>query len=285
MEEISKYDSKLIQTRHGKIHYLIFDSENAPLIVVLPGFTIPAEAYIPFCSNVHKYGFSVIIIDYWGRGGSSNPTNINYSLSSQISLVQLLFDHLQITKCHIIGISYGSSVAAGIVSRSIDIVDKLVFVSPLQFTDGMPSPLQKLVLGTPYLGPLILSHASTSMVPELIKNQFQNPTEFTEIIDKISQICIDQFKNKGHASAISKSIASYDESEIEHSFASLSAVNKKMMILVGIEDKLVNYTECKSWYNRWIQNANFVDCDDIGHLMFFEKQTKVVKGIAKFLSS
>ena len=285
-EEPAKYESKIIETRRGKIHYLEWTSENSPIIIVLPGFTIPALAYTAIGDDFQDYGFSVIIVDYWGRGETGAPTDGKYSLSSQISLVLTLINQLRITKCNIVGISYGAAVAAGLVSLVTEKIDKMAFISPLQFTTEMPTHLQKFVLGAPDIGPMILSWTAPTMVPQLVKYHFQNPDEVPESVERITKICIDQFKSGNlHPYAISKSIAAFEESDIEHSFAGLSAVNKKMIVLIGAEDKLVSASECQSWWTRWIQNASILNCDDLGHLMYFEQESQVAKSIAKFILS
>ena len=124
------------------------------------------------------------------------------------------------------------------------------------------------------------------MIPQLVKNHFQNPDECPEIVERVTKACVDEFKNnKSHSYAISKSISSFEESDIEHSFAGLSTVNKKMVVIIGADDKLVNSSECQTWWNRWIQNASILNCDDLGHLMYFEQESQVAKSIYKFISS
>ncbi|OHT12367.1 Clan SC, family S33, methylesterase-like serine peptidase [Tritrichomonas foetus] len=282
-DEQEDYSSKFAQTRRGNIHYLEFQQEGAPTICILPGFTMPAQLYVSMGKSLHSYNFSVIIVDYWGRGETMSPSDGNFALSSQISLVSTLLEHLQISKCHIIGISYGAAVASGLVSRSPDLVDKMAFISPLHFTDDSPSPLQKFVLGTSYIGPMILNWAAPSIIPDQIKAQFVHPEKHPEIVKEATRICLEQFKkNKSHAYAISKSISQFDNSDIEQVFAGLSTVNKKMLVFIGIDDRLINLTECKSWWTRWIQNAVICDCDDLGHLMYLEKERMVTKRLAKF---
>ena len=121
---------KFIETRHGKIHYLEWTSENSPLIIILPGFTIPAIAYSPLGSDLKECGFGVIIVDYWGRGETGLPSDGRYCLSSEISLVLTLINQLRITKCNIVGISYGAAVAAGLVTLITDKIDKMALDSP-----------------------------------------------------------------------------------------------------------------------------------------------------------
>ena len=280
--EKSEMASKFVDTRRGKIHYLHFARPGSPCALILPGFTMTSPLYAKLARRLNGYDIDVIVVDYWGRYESDIPNDGNFSLSSQISLVSSLLDGLGVSRCHVIGVSYGAAVASGLVSRMPDVVEKMVFISPLHFTNDGPSPLQKFILGAPYLGPKVLAWAAPVLVPEQVRAMFGDEKKYAEAISRAADICLKQFSDKSHAYAISKSIADFDMRDVDQVFAALSKVNKRIMVFFGSKDPVVNLLDCKSWWNRWVQNAVIVNCNDHGHLLYLEKEKYVAKKISKF---
>jgi pimeloyl-ACP methyl ester carboxylesterase len=109
---------------HGRIHYRSLSLDGAPHICILPGFTIPSSLYVPIARFLHSEGYSISIIDYWGRGFSDSRDDSNYSLDSHISILPLFLAHLQLTKSSFIGFSYGAAVLAGFSSKHLSLLQK-----------------------------------------------------------------------------------------------------------------------------------------------------------------
>ena len=270
---------------HGKIHYRQLEGDSESTIVILPGFTMPSALYWGLAQSLHADGHSVIVVDYWGRGFSEARNDKNYSLDSHIWLVFSLLRHLQIQRSSFIGVSYGAAVLAGVAARHPEIVDKLVFISPLHFTNETPTALQKVVLGTPSLGPIILRMTALKMVPQQISKQFSNPKENKELVQAVSRICMQEYHQSwAKVDAISKAIAAFEVADVEQAFAGVANVNKRMLVLIGENDALVNLGECKAWWARWIQNANLQVIEGAGHLLFIEKSKEVAAGLRTFFS-
>lgn len=269
----------------GKVHYRRFEIEDAPVVVILPGFTMPSSLYVPLAQDLYENKFSVIIVDYWGRGHSEPRKDGNYSLCAHINLLINLLDHLHIKKCNFIGISYGAALVSGLVSQAPDYVDKIAFISPLHFTDESPTPLQKFTLGMSYLGPMLLRFAAPRQIPQQIRNQFAKPEENEKVIQQISELCLNQYQtNWAHANVISRAIGMFDAAEVEQSISCLASVNKKMLVMLGEKDQIIHIDECKAWWTRWIQNARIVVVEDVGHFMFIEKLYDTTSQLVSFLN-
>ena len=268
---------------HGKIHYRQLESEGGSSIVILPGFTMPSAIYWELAQALHEDGHSVIVVDYWGRGFSEMRNDKNYSLDSHISLVFSLLRHLHIERSSFIGVSYGAAVLAGLSSRHPEIVDKLAFISPLHFTNESPTALQKFVLGTPSLGPMILRMTALKMVPQQITRQFAEPDMNKELVHAVSRVCMQEYRGSwAKVDVISKAIAAFEVGDIEQAFAGVANVNKRMLVLIGERDALINIGECKAWWARWIQNANLQVIEGAGHLLFLEKSKEVAADLKTF---
>ncbi|KAH0794405.1 alpha/beta hydrolase [Histomonas meleagridis] len=274
-----------LPSQNGKIHYRDFRRENAPVVCLLPGFTMPSNLYCPLANELMNNGFSVLVIDYWGRGFSEHPNDGNFGLSSYITEVLSLLSYLQVKKCHLIGFSYGAVVAAGLVSKSPELIDKMIFISPL-FSSNSPSPLQKFTLGTRFLGPLVLKFTYSLTIPEQISQQFYSPTSCEEIVKSVANVCMKQFQTSwSNTCAISKSIASYDQNEIDQTITVLANVNKRMMVILGDHDNLMDIDDSKDWWSKWVPNSEIAISEESGHLLFLEKQKETIDKILPFLNA
>jgi pimeloyl-ACP methyl ester carboxylesterase len=85
--------------------------------------------------------FHVIAPDMVGFGYSDRPKGVNYSLDTWADQTLGLMDTLGIEKAHLIGNSFGGSIALRIASRHPDRVGKLVLMGamgvPFEITEGL----------------------------------------------------------------------------------------------------------------------------------------------------
>jgi pimeloyl-ACP methyl ester carboxylesterase len=271
-------------SRQGKIHYRGIFKDGAPMIIIVPGFTMPSGLYWPMAEDLHRAGFSVAILDYWGRGHSDGRNDGNLSLGGHIEMVRFLVTHLQISKCSFIGVSYGAAVVAGVAISSPGLVHKIAFVSPLGFMRDSPSSLQKFVLGTPYLGPLVLRLSAPNMVRAQIAQQL--PRSPPSLTNRVSDICLSQFRNGyNRLKILSRAIGQFDEKDIDQSMSSVAELNLKFLILMGSEDTLVNVEESRGWWSRWGRSATIHVEENCGHLLFLEKPQCVCTLLTDFFAS
>lgn len=276
-------------SKKGKIHYRQLFVENgdpAKKVCILPGFTMSSSLYLMIASELNKNGYEVVIADYWGRGFSEFPSDDDFSLGSYVDEVIMLMKHLNFEKCNLIGFSYGGVVAAGIALKKENIVDKLLLVSPLFFQKNEPSPLQKFTLGTSLIGPFILKMTASNSVPNQIEQQFCFPSRCDNIVKGATQICMKQYKKSWDGcSAISKSIADYDANEILQTAIDLKDINKKMMIIFGEQDCLIEVKNAKAWWGKWIPSVKINIIEDGGHLVFLENMNDTLFLLLDFLKN
>lgn len=85
--------------------------------------------------------FHVIAPDMVGFGYSDRPKGVNYSLDTWADQTLGLMDTLGIEKAHLVGNSFGGSIALRIASRHPDRVGKLVLMGamgvPFEITEGL----------------------------------------------------------------------------------------------------------------------------------------------------
>jgi len=115
-----------------RIHYLDLQAqEKADLITEIPivfvhGFTMDHRSWHPQAEFFRK-NFRVIIPDSRGHGLSEAPIT-GYSRDDRAQDLQKLFDHLQIDKVHLVGLSMGGTTAIGFALKYQDRLKSLTLI-------------------------------------------------------------------------------------------------------------------------------------------------------------
>lgn len=103
----------------GVTHYeLVRPSDSAPIVLMIPGLTVPMAVYNNNVQALHDAGYATLRYDFYGRGLSDRPL-LKYTSSMYAKQTVELLDSLGITESvHILGISLGGAIAAEIVSQT-----------------------------------------------------------------------------------------------------------------------------------------------------------------------
>lgn len=113
----SELGGDYIELSKGVTHYeLIHPSDTAPLVLLIPGLTVPMAVYKNNTAALQEAGYSTLRYDFYGRGLSDRP-KLKYTSSVYAEQTVELLDSLGITgPIHLIGISLGGAIAAEIVA-------------------------------------------------------------------------------------------------------------------------------------------------------------------------
>ena len=108
------------------IHYV--EAGEGPPILLIPGAFSTYRHWnrvIPYLSKHYK----LICMDYLGAGDSDKPrSGFNYTIEEQTDLIVKMIEMLQISKVHILGVSYGGAIALNLAARYPEKVDKIVSI-------------------------------------------------------------------------------------------------------------------------------------------------------------
>ena len=96
----------------GITHYQIAGPDDAPLVVMLHGFSVPNFIWDPTFDALAQAGYRVLRYDFFGRGYSDRP-HLDYDLDLFTRQLVDLLDALEIETCRaVFGLSMGGVVAA-----------------------------------------------------------------------------------------------------------------------------------------------------------------------------
>jgi len=128
-----------LSTSQGKIAYYTFtpattvnhsDTASSPRVLLLHGVQTPALGLVPLSSSLRTSfpDAEFVLVDLWGHGLSSTPV-APHSPSLFHFLIDSVLSSLQWPSCHLIGYSFGGSLATSYITSSASRAAKISSVS------------------------------------------------------------------------------------------------------------------------------------------------------------
>jgi pimeloyl-ACP methyl ester carboxylesterase len=104
--------SRFAEVEGVRVHYQEAGDRNAPVIILIHGFTASTLVWSEVLLPIAESGFRVIVPDLAGFGFSDKPKAGEYTLEWHARLIVGLMDSLYIESATLVGNSYGGAVAA-----------------------------------------------------------------------------------------------------------------------------------------------------------------------------
>jgi pimeloyl-ACP methyl ester carboxylesterase len=123
----SKYgQDRFIVVQNRNIHY-VETGEGQPVLLI-PGAWSTYRYWNRITPLLSKH-YRLLALDYLGAGDSDKPgSGFTYTVEEQADLIAGMIEALQVSKVHIIGTSYGGSIALNLAARYPDRVGKIVSI-------------------------------------------------------------------------------------------------------------------------------------------------------------
>ena len=146
--------SRFLEIEGVRVHYQEAGATNAPVLVLIHGFTasnfVWSDVLLPLAQN----GFRVIAPDLVGFGFSEKPKRGEYTVAAQARMIIGLMDQLGIERACLVGSSYGGAVAATCALDYGERVRRLVLVDAV-INDDIKHQLLMRLARTPLLGDVV----------------------------------------------------------------------------------------------------------------------------------
>ncbi len=115
-----------------KTVYYNYQKNQGETLVVLNGIMMSTQSWEPFMETWLK-DFSVLRLDFLDQG-QSDKMDQAYDQSLQVELLKALLDHLSLNKVHLMGISYGGSIALQFAASYQRYLSKLILFNAAAYT-------------------------------------------------------------------------------------------------------------------------------------------------------
>ena len=261
-------NGQFIQLTNGITHYEIAGADTAKVIILVHGFSVPAYIWGATFDSLVQQGFRVVRYDEFGRGYSDRP-HVDYTPAFYRKQLFDLIQSLKLkTPIHIAGLSFGGAVVTDFTVHYPSLVDKMILIDPVyRFRKaGGTEPVVNYVMA---IDPE--KQASGQL------EDFKYPEKFP---DWVKQYKI-QMEYKGFRHALISTLIHFPGDTIVANYRKLNALNKKILLIWGKEDKTITFNFSDS-LRKEVQ-MDFFPVADARHLPHLEKPGLVNQKIISFL--
>ena len=260
----------------GVVHYQIGGPEDAPVVVLVHGFSVPYYVWDPTFEALTAAGFRVLRYDLYGRGYSDRP-EVEYNLDLFTGQLEVLLIALGIDEpVALVGLSFGGPVVAAYAHGHPNQVRALVLIAPqvAPVSSGDIFPLN-----LPGVGEYIMAvYMAPSMLPDSQAKDFYRPERFPDWEGKYR----DQLQYAGFKRAILSTIRNMVWLDPPANYEALGRAGIPVLLIWGREDDTVSATDI-ALVREVIPEIEFLPVASAGHLPHYEQAGEVNPLLEDFL--
>jgi len=260
----------------GVVHYELAGPDDAPMVVLVHGFSVPYYVWDPTFEALTGAGFRVLRYDLYGRGYSDRP-EVEYDLGLFTRQLRDLLAALDVEEpVTLIGLSFGGPIVAQYANQYPQQVRGLVLIDPqvAQVSDGDIFPLN-----LPSVGEYIMSvYMAPVMLPGSQADDFYRPERFPDWEERYRL----QLEFVGFKRAILSTIRNMVDMQPLEEYRMLGKRGLPVMLLRGQEDETIS-VEHIELVRGAIPQAEFHSIPEAGHLPHFEQPGEVNALLVNFL--
>ncbi len=257
------------------VFYQVDGSDSSNTLLLLNGIMMSTKSWDPFVETFAKHS-RLLRVDFLDQGQSDKMTD-NYTQAIQVDLLAALLDHLDLSKVHVAGISYGGSIALQFAAKYGNRVDKLMLFNAVAKT----SPWLKAIgdgwneVAASRNG-LAYYHIA---IPMIYSPMFY--TKRLEWMEERKKLLVPLFSDETFLNAMTRLTKSAETHDVE---ATLKSIDNHTLIIASEEDYLTPPFEQVRLANA-LPNASLITFNDCGHASMYEKPDLFVSTILGFMQT
>ncbi len=266
--ERAKLPGAFIETPLGVVHYELAGPEDAALVVLVHGFSVPYFIWDPTFEALAAAGLRVLRYDLFGRGFSDRPL-ATYDEDLFDRQLGDLLDALGISQpVHLLGLSMGGIIVANFTDRHPERVQKLGFIDPAGFALNFSLTLRLVTL--PGIGEVLFSLFGDSTLLKGMASDFFTADLVSEFLESYKP----QMKYKGFKRAILSTMRSGILGDKLDVYKRVGMQARDVLLVWGREDETVPF-EYSAQLVEAIPQVQFYPIDGAGHVPHYEKAAEV----------
>lgn len=270
---------EFIQLSNGVVHYELGGPEDAPVVVLVHGFSVPYFIWDPTFEALKQAGFKVLRYDLYGRGYSDRPHQ-RYDLELFHRQLTDLLNTLGFERClAVVGLSLGGVIAAHFTVHNPSRVEKLILVDPAGFPVDIPGAFKLLLI--PGLGEVLFGMMDGKRLESAMSDDFYDPAHVKAFVDLYRP----PMQYKGFRRSIISTIrAGVVENGLEI-YRRLGRMEKPPVLLIwGEEDITVPFKFSKTFISL-VPRTQFHPIQNSGHIPHYEHAAQVNPILLEFLNA
>lgn len=261
----------------GVVHYELAGPEDAPVVVLVHGFSVPYFIWDPTFETLVEAGYRVLRYDLYGRGYSDRP-HARYDTVLFYRQLDSLLNKLGIETCRaVFGLSMGGVIAAEFAIQQPERLEKLVLVDPAGFR--LDYPVGYKILLVPLVGDLIFSLIGEETLKSSMADDFYDP----RLVEAFLEAYKPQMAYKGFKRAILSTIRTGITENGMDVYRKLGQMDAPPVLLLwGEEDQTVPFKFNKVLVSL-VPRIQFHPIKNSGHIPHYEDADEVNPIFLEFL--
>ena len=260
----------------GVTHYTLSGPDNAQLVVLVHGGTIPSWGLKTQVTALQKAGYRVLTYDMFGRGYSDRP-DTEYNQELYLRQLFELVERLKISRTfHLMGFSLGGATVVNFTAHYPEKVDKLVVVAPVIKNFEVAG-----VFNIPIIGEIVARFVGI----KIITDRFESLLKGNPDLVKYKQLFIKQTEYEGfQRSLLSMIRGDALVGDYTNAYKTLGSQNRDILLIWGKEDTEIT-EEMINQVKSYLPEVQYKPVEMAGHGITFQNPDLVNKIVINFLQS
>jgi pimeloyl-ACP methyl ester carboxylesterase len=274
--ERSLLPGSFVALSRGIVHYELSGPPGGPVLVLVPGLSVPYSTWDRNAPALAGAGFRVLRYEHYGRGYSDRP-RARYDLDLYVEQLAELLPAVGLSRpASLVGLSMGGPVAAAAATRHPGIARALVLVDPLY---EWPDPGRRARLLTlPLLGELLMALRGGRILAEGQRGDFFDESAREEFMPSY----LPPLRYRGIGRAVLATLRSIPSWPLARTFEALGGSGIPTLLLWGREDATLPFEQSAGLLAS-LPGAEFRPVEGAGHVPQWEKAEEVNAAIVSFL--
>lgn len=259
----------------GKVHYQLQGNSDAPLVVLVHGFSAPSYMWDNTVPALHRAGYCTLTFDLYGRGFSDRP-DTKYDKRLFVAQIEELVEQLAKGRSfHIVGLSMGGAITSAYIAQYPEKILSVSYIAPLnQPVDLGPltMPIVGRWLGYSFFIPSLPQHQSNDLV---------HPERFPQWQSQFEQ----QMQYSGFRRAIINTARDLISKDPGEDFRSVGQTKLRKLVLWGKNDKVIPIEDAQRVVEMLGKNTDLRVFENAGHAMQYEAFERINAALVSHLSA
>jgi len=266
-----------IELPGGTVHYRLEGRDDAPLVVLVHGFSTPSFVWNDHVAPLVDAGYRVLTYDNFGRGLSDRP-NAMYDADLFDRQLDELLDALGVNRrVDLVGYSMGGAIATIFATRHPERVRSLALIAPAGL--GVEGGGNAELLLHPLIGDWVMRLFDARLFYNVAAKEAKgapNPGAFLADFNR-------QLEYRGYGDALLSTMRHYPLRTAHDAFATAGRSPRPVLVIWGEDDEIVPFAHATELMALMPQ-AQLRSYPGMGHNITFAQAPLVSRLLTDFLA-
>jgi pimeloyl-ACP methyl ester carboxylesterase len=266
-----------LQTDRGVLSYTRQGASDAPVLILVHGFSTPKFVWDQVTPYLLEAGYQVISYDHFGRGFSDRLAGPYDSSLYQDELSSLIAGLALTTPLTLVGYSMGGANVVDYAASQPQQIQQLVLLAPAGYMRNVDSTA---ILLAPVLGEWLTTVFGKMFAYSGIKAEVEAGGAPADMLTQFET----QAAYKGYTDALLSTLRHFPMADLAHRYRSVGATDIPVTAIWGTADKVVPY-EGAALMAQDLPQLKLITLEGANHNMTFGQAKVVVGALLKALKN